>query len=127
VNFLIDSSLSPLVADRLRWAGHDSVQVRRYGIHKAEDEAIFHRAAEEARVLVSADTTFSALLAARQAAKPSVILFRGESPRRAEAQAALLIANLGHMAELLDQGSMVVFEHARLLSRPLPLLPIRKL
>jgi hypothetical protein len=29
------------------------------------------------------------------------------------------------MAELLDQGSMIVFEHGRLLSRPLPLLPIR--
>jgi len=126
VNFLIDSSLSPLLAERLRRAGHDSVQVRRYGIHKSADEVIFERAAEEARVLISADTGFGALLAARQAAKPSVILFRGESPRRAEAQAALLLANLGQMAELLDQGSMIVFERARLLSRPLPLLPIRK-
>lgn len=125
MNFLIDSSLSPLIADRLRWAGHDSVQVRRYGIHKSEDEVIFNRAAEEARVLVSADTTFTALLIARQAAKPSVILFRGDSPRRAETQAALLMANLHHMAELLNQGSMIVFEHSRLLSRPLPLLPIR--
>lgn len=127
MNFLIDSSLSPLLADRLRRAGHNSVQVRRYGIHKSEDEVIFDRAAEEARVLVSADTDFGALLATRQAAKPSVILFRGESPRRAEAQAALLLANLSHMAELLDQGSMIVFEHARVLSRPLPLLPLRKL
>ncbi len=126
MNFLIDSSLSPLLAERLRRAGHDSVQVRRYGIHKAEDEVIFERAAEEARVLVSADTAFGALLAGRQAAKPSLILFRGESPRRAEAQAALLLANLGHMAELLDQGSLIVFERARLLSRPLPLLPLRK-
>jgi predicted nuclease of predicted toxin-antitoxin system len=82
VNFLIDSSLSPLIADRLRWAGHDSVQVRRYGIHKSEDEVIFNRAAEEARVLVSADTTFTALLAARQAVKPSVILFRRAAPKR---------------------------------------------
>ena len=76
MNFLIDSSLSPLVAEQLRLAGHDSIQVRRYGIHKADDEVVFARAAEEYRVLVSADTNFASILAARQAVKPSVILFR---------------------------------------------------
>ena len=94
MNFLIDSSLSPLVAEQLRLAGHDSIQVRRYGIHKADDEVVFARAAEEYRVLVSADTNFASILAARQAVKPSVILFRREAPRRAEKHAALVLANM---------------------------------
>ena len=126
MNFLIDSSLSPLVAEKLRIAGHDSIQVRRYGIHKADDEVVFARAAEEYRVLVSADTNFSSILAARQAVKPSVILFRREAPRRAEKQAALLLANMSTLTELLEQGSLVVFEDGHLRSRPLPLLQTRK-
>ena len=107
-------------------AGHDSIQVRRYGIHKADDEVVFARAAEEYRVLVSADTNFRSILAARQAVKPSVILFRREAPRRAEKQAALLLANMSTLTELLEQGSLVVFEDGHLRSRPLPLLQTRK-
>ena len=126
MNFLIDSSLSPIVAEQLRLAGYDSIQVRRYGIHKADDEVVFARAAEEYRVLVSADTNFASILAARQAAKPSVILFRREAPRRAEKQAALLLANMPTLLELLEQGSLVVFEDGHLRGRPLPLQQTRK-
>jgi predicted nuclease of predicted toxin-antitoxin system len=122
VNFLIDNSLPPLLAEKLRQAGHDSVHVRRYGIHKAEDEVVFDRAVQEDRVLVSADTDFGAILTARQAVKPSVILMKRPAPRRAEAQASLLLANRPAIADLLDQGSIIVFEEDRLLSRPLPIL-----
>ncbi|MGH7930515.1 MAG: DUF5615 family PIN-like protein [Candidatus Binatia bacterium] len=127
MNFLVDHSLSPTVAEKLRQAGHDSVHVRRYGIHKADDEVLFDRAAQEVRVLVSADTDFSTILATRQAAKPSVILFRRESPRRPDAQVSLLLANLATITDLLNQGSIIVFEGGRLLSRPLPILRSGKL
>jgi predicted nuclease of predicted toxin-antitoxin system len=121
VNFLVDHSLSPALAQKLRQAGHDSVHVRHYGIHKADDEVVFDRAAQEARVLVSADTNFATILATRQTAKPSVILFKRGSHRRPEAQTRLLLANLSAIADLLDQGSIIVFEEERLLSRALPL------
>jgi predicted nuclease of predicted toxin-antitoxin system len=127
VNFLIDHSLSPVVADKLREAGHDCVHVRRYGIHKADDEVLFDRAAQECRVLVSADTDFGTILTTRQAAKPSVIVFRRESHRRPTAQAGLLLANLPTITDLLDHGSILVFEESRLLSRPLPFLRSGKL
>lgn len=122
MNFLIDNSLPPLLAEKLRQAGHDSVHVRRYGIHKADDEVVFGRAIEEDRVLVSADTDFSAILASRQGMKPSVILINRASPRRADAQATLLLANRPEIADLLGQGSVIVFAEDRLLSRALPLL-----
>jgi predicted nuclease of predicted toxin-antitoxin system len=122
VNFLIDSSLSPTLAEKLREAGHDSVHVRRYGIHKADDDVVFDRATQEERVLVSADTDFAAMLTGRQAVKPSVILLKRPSPRRPEEQASLILANKTVIADLLEQGSIIVFEEARLRARTLPIL-----
>ena len=121
MNFLVDNSLSPVLAQRLRQAGRDAVHVRHYGLHKADDAVIFARAAEEDRVVVSADTQFISVLTMRQAVKPSVILFRGESPRHPQAQADLLLANLAAIADPLMQGSVVVFEDQRLRSRTLPI------
>ena len=119
MNFLIDSSLSPQVAEKLREAGHDSVHVRRYGIHKAEDEVVIARAIQEDRVLVAADTDFAAALSGRQVGKLSVILFKRPAPRRAAEQADLLLANRGSLAEVVEQGSVIVFEAERLRARPL--------
>lgn len=122
MKFLIDNSLSPLIAEKLRVASHDAVHVRDYGLQKSDDEIIFERAANEDRVVVSTDTDFGTILAIRQATKPSVILFRGESPRRPEDQVKLLLVNLPNVAELLERGSVVVFEGGRLRSRALPII-----
>jgi predicted nuclease of predicted toxin-antitoxin system len=123
VKFLIDQALSPAVAIELNRAGHDAVHVRELGMQAASDAEIFDYAAEDDRVVVSADTDFGTLLALRKQTAPSVILFRHRSQHRPADQAALLKANMPQIVAALESGSIVVIEPDRIRIRALPLIP----
>jgi len=121
VKFLVDANLSPHMAELLESAGHDAVAVRELGLADASDEAILERASREERVLVSHDTDFGTLLAARGLTTPSFILFRSSDPITPDEQAALIIANLDSVAGELEAGAIVVFARGRLRTRRLPI------
>ena len=104
MRFLIDNALSPAVAIELNRAGHDAVHVRELEMQAASDEEIFDRAHAEERVVVSGDTAFGTLLAARKETSPSVILFRHGSQHRPADQAALLKTNLPQLTQALKDG-----------------------
>jgi len=123
VRFLVDNALSPELASGLGRAGHDAVHVRSLGLQRASDSTIFERAAEQERVLLSADTDFGTILAQRKSPKPSVILFRHGAPSAPDAQLDVLTRHLGELTEDLDRGCLVTIEAARLRVRSLPILP----
>ena len=121
MRFLVDNALSPRFAEALRCAGHDATHVRDYGMAASPDEDVLGLAASEDRVLVSADTDFGTLLALRDEAKPSVILFRRAGQRRPNEQAALLLRNLPAIHDALDRGCIAVFRNQHLRVRLLPI------
>jgi predicted nuclease of predicted toxin-antitoxin system len=121
MKLLVDNALSPVLAELLRKAGHQAVHVRDIGLHHAADEDIFERATSADFVLVTADTDFGTLLARRSAAKPSLILFRGEGSRKPEALATLMLSNLAQLREALATGCIVTFEPTRVRVRSLPI------
>lgn len=121
MRFLIDNALSPAVAAGLSSAGHDVVHVRDLGMRSASDPEIFDVACREGRVIVSADTDFGTLLAMRRETMPSIILFRRAAPRSPRRQVETLLAGLPAIQSHLEDGSIVVFETARIRIRRLPI------
>jgi len=113
VRFLVDNALSPLIAKGLRSASHDADHVRDYKMQKATDIEVFARAAEENRILISADTDFATLLALRSEEKPSLILIR-RGPKRPIVQMRLLLGAMPVMEQPLREGSIVVIEETRI-------------
>ncbi len=122
MRFLIDNNLSPVLADELKTAGHDAVHVRDYGLQAATDQVVLAQARSESRVLISADTDFGTLLAREGADRPSIMLIRRLSGRRAIEQAAIILANLNVVSEDLDSGAVVVLTDEWVRVRRLPIV-----
>ncbi len=132
---LLRSSFHPYYHDWQRTAdrrrpprsGHDALHVRERGLQSAEDPVRFELAEREDRILISEDTDFGTLLAMRDSAKPSVILFRHMPDRSAASLSRILLANLSAVEADLPARALTVFESSRIRLRRLPIGRTRRL
>jgi len=121
LRFLVDQCLSAGLAEGLVAAGRDAVHTADYGLSRAGDDEILARAADEDRVLISADTDFGGLLAGQDATVPSVILYRRRTRRRPHEQVMVLLANLPALEADLDVGAIAVIDDRGIRIRRLPI------
>jgi predicted nuclease of predicted toxin-antitoxin system len=120
MRLLIDENLSPRVARLLRQAGHDATHVTDVGLGNTLDAEILHVAAADARAIVTADTDFGALLAARGTSTPSVVMLRSSDHLTPDEQARLIVAVLARVGDDLEQGAIASVTTDRVRLRNLP-------
>ena len=108
LKFLVDNALSPVISNKLKSSGHDSVHVREYGLQSAPDLVVLRRVVEEGRILISADVDFGTLLKGGPATAPSVILLRRSSgdPAIEFGLVSIVIAR-SELVEALQAGAIV--------------------
>jgi predicted nuclease of predicted toxin-antitoxin system len=122
VRFLLDANLSPKLVTALTAAGHATRHVDDIGLVSASDLTIFDRAAADGDVLITADSDFTNLLAARGSSGPSVVLLRHVAELPWREHEALLIANLPIVLADLAEGAVVSLSPTRLAVRLLPIV-----
>jgi predicted nuclease of predicted toxin-antitoxin system len=121
LRFLVDQNVSHRVCPELQAAGHDVVHVQAVALHDVDDVQVFEFAARDRRIIITSDTDFGGLLAARRTSTPSVVLTREVSTLGAVELAQLLLANLDAVADELEAGAIVAFTQSGIRIRKLPL------
>ena len=114
MKLLIDNPLSPELVKKLNEESIEAVHVRDVLLHKSPDIEIFEYAKSKDFVIVTADTDFATILFTRRESKPSVIIFRGGTPRKKDLQFELLISNLSFLEVDLNLGAVVIFDESRI-------------
>ena len=120
MKLLVDMNLSPRWVDRLNAAGLPAVHWSGIGRMDAPDVEIMAYAAKYDYVVLTHDLDFSAMLAATQGTKPSVVQIRSDNLSAAVIGDAL-IAALKQMAPELATGALLTVDPGRTRLHLLPL------
>lgn len=116
----VDMNLSPAWAPGLCAAGFDAAHWASVGSPTDSDHAIMEYARLHDAVVLTNDLDFSAILAATQARKPSVVQIRGDD-LRFESIGTHVIRALSQIADELAEGALVSMDPSRTRFRVLPL------
>jgi len=120
MRLLIDMNLSPSWEATLKEAGHEAVHWSRVGAPNASDRQLMDWAAADDHVVATAELDFSAILAALQTGKPSVIQIRS-GLLTPEAIGPKVVETLRALAGDLSSGALVSINAERARLRVLPL------
>ncbi len=121
MRFLADAGISPRTVEFLRQRGHDAVHVRELAMQRASDPQVVEKARSDARILLTFDLDFGAILALGVVDRPSTVIFR-LADERADSVNRRLEAVLSEQAAALASGALILVEDTRYRIR---LLPIR--
>jgi predicted nuclease of predicted toxin-antitoxin system len=124
MKILVDMNLSPRWVLYLRDAGYSCLHWSDLGERDAPDTDIMRFAAQTGYVVLTHDLDFSAILAASNFEKPSVVQLRAENLDPGVIGEAVVNA-LSHNREDLDQGALISVEPTRMRLRLLPLKTTR--
>ena len=120
MKLIVDMNLSPHWVNILADAGIEAAHWSALGANNAPDSVIMAYARANNYVVFTHDLDFSAILAATQGEKPSVVQIRSEevSP---DVIGKHVIAALRQMATELEQGALLTIDPSRTRLRVLPL------
>lgn len=119
MRFLADVGVSPRIVEWLRSAGHDAIHLQEQRLERLADPAIFRKAIEEQRTLLTFDLDFAEIVALSQG-EASVVLFRLKNTRPAFVLSRL-VAVLAESGHLLRAGVIITLEDSRHRIRRLPI------
>ena len=111
--------ISPRTVEFLRGLGHDAVRVNEMMPATSTDEAIVLQALDDARVVLTQDLRFSAILGRTGQRNPSLISLRLSSSR-IEFVNAILERVLPLVERDVAAGAIVTVEDTRIRTRRLP-------
>ena len=122
IRILLDQGIPRSAVYKLRESGWDVLHVGDIGMSRSTDIAILEYARTQERVLITLDADFHAILAATNAASPSVIRVRREG-LKGDALAELILAVWPRMEAWILSGAMVTITDKSIRIRGLPLIP----
>ena len=120
MKILVDMNLSPRWVLFLQQAGFEALHWSQAGRADALDVELMAYAAGNGYLVLTHDLDFSAILAATQGDKPSVIQIRAENSAP-ESVGIQLIAALQHTKTDLEAGALLTIDFSRTRIRLLPL------
>lgn len=122
MKLLLDMNLSPAFVGTLSAAGFQVAHWAAIGDPAADDIDIFNYARANDFIVITHDLDFSAILAATNAEKPSVVQIRAMN-LAPDQLSSLVIAGLRQCATELEAGALLTIEIERRRLRLLPLKP----
>lgn len=119
MKFLLDMGLAPGTAAFLRSLGHEAIHLHDEGLDELPDSQILERARAEGFVLLTHDLDFPELVAASQAALPSLVVFRLRNMRPQNVELHLQKV-LEQSHDALERGAVVSVMEGTVRIRLLP-------
>ena len=120
MRLLIDMNLSPAWCEILEQAGFDAVHWSAIDKANATDSEIMDWARREARVIVTNDLDFGAILAASRAPGPSVVQVRAQDVTPASLGTTMVRLIRQH-GDALNTGALISLDEASARVRILPI------